>query len=113
MSATANVAPGPRRSARITSRANEESTAADAEIAEPMTPVDSEWKARKAKAERDKVQSRLEDQSFSMNGYSDPLAPRQGIDRRFYAKGVTPELEMKWLARIKAVRDGGADNRAI
>jgi hypothetical protein len=38
--------------------------------------------------------------------YPDPLVSRQGVDPQLYPQGVTLDMERKWLARIKAARDG-------
>lgn len=44
----------------------------------------------------------------TLEKYPDPLVDRQGVDPQFYPKGVTMEMEKRWLARIKAVRGGAA-----
>ncbi|KYK57732.1 hypothetical protein DCS_04745 [Drechmeria coniospora] len=79
------------------------------ELAEPVTPAGSgAGLARKSKEEY--LLSRLLDQSFNIKTYPDPLIPRKGVDPQFFPKGVTPERELQWLDRIKAVRAEQADN---
>ncbi|KND95126.1 hypothetical protein TOPH_00157 [Tolypocladium ophioglossoides CBS 100239] len=83
--------------------------ASQMEVAEPITPAGSAGSAsRKAKDELDWRMSRLADQNFNIKKYPDPLAPRQGVDPQFYPKGVTLEMEKKWLAKIQALKDGTA-----
>ncbi|KAG8421136.1 hypothetical protein J3458_003041 [Metarhizium acridum] len=73
------------------------------EVAEPVAPVGSN---SRRKDEYEKVMARLSDQAFHSQKYPDPLVVRQGVDPQLYPQGVTLDMERKWLARIKAVRDG-------
>ncbi|PNY26706.1 Uncharacterized protein TCAP_03365 [Tolypocladium capitatum] len=98
------------------------------EVAEPITPAGGADSASRktSKNEIDWRTSRLADKHFNISKYAppsclvaslltavvekypDPLAPRQGVNARFYPKGVTPEMEKKWLAKIQALKDGTA-----
>ncbi|OAQ72381.1 hypothetical protein VFPPC_15117 [Pochonia chlamydosporia 170] len=73
------------------------------EVSEPVTPAGS---SSRRKEEYEKVMARLSDQSFNPKRYPDPLVARQGIDPQLYPQGVTLEMEKRWLARIKAVKEG-------
>ncbi|KAL7923971.1 hypothetical protein ACQKWADRAFT_288419 [Trichoderma austrokoningii] len=61
--------------------------------------------AKKLREEGDaNIKLRLVDKSFHATRYVDPLAPREGSDRQFWPKEVTPEMEQRWLAIIRKSR---------
>ncbi|KAI5466138.1 hypothetical protein BGZ63DRAFT_420646 [Mariannaea sp. PMI_226] len=56
----------------------------------------------RAKEERETAKSRLQDHSFNMKNYADPLSPR---DRsKALPPGITPEMEQRWLRMIEESR---------
>ncbi|POR33253.1 Uncharacterized protein TPAR_06575 [Tolypocladium paradoxum] len=99
----------PRCTPRQASAMGADPLASQMEVAEPITPAGSAGSAsRKAKDEFEWRKSRLADPSFNIKKYPDPLAPRQGVDPKFYPKGVTLDMEKTWLAKIQALKDGAA-----
>lgn len=58
--------------------------------------------SRKQRDDYEHALTRLVDQFFNIKRYPDPLAPRHSSDPEDFAQDVTPEMENRWLARIKA-----------
>ncbi|KAL7937762.1 hypothetical protein V8C35DRAFT_293508 [Trichoderma chlorosporum] len=76
-----------------------------AEASSPAAPAASNA-SKRLREDVETIKGRLLDQHFHITRYADPLAPRKTADAQFWPKGVTPEMEQKWLAMIKEHRSG-------
>ncbi|KAL6869788.1 hypothetical protein ACO1O0_001118 [Amphichorda felina] len=60
--------------------------------------------AKRFKEDTEVIRARLADQSFDMKKYRDPLLPRDTDRIPTLPRGVTPEMEKKWLTDIAAAK---------
>ncbi|QYT01082.1 hypothetical protein H0G86_008134 [Trichoderma simmonsii] len=74
-----------------------------AEASSPSAPAASNA-SKRLREDGEAIKSRLLDQQFHITRYVDPLVPRKTSDPQNWPRGVTPEMEQKWLAIIKEHR---------